>query len=191
MGSSYNRMKTYDTYNSDSEILRRWKSVRGYSLTLPAHCERLTFSLTSLTTSHGRDRKDLSNRYLEIRKLPKDGLAGKGKYFVNGEIHSVFTFQPDENGDFVGRQRDGRSFKLSPIVPGHLPAGITWTMPEEYPLFRACFGLSREAEDEVEKIRASRLRQTSFGQFREKFSTRKDQMQRCRIKAKATITIRR
>merc|ERR1712139_475599 len=98
------------------------------------------------------------------------------------------------NGCFVGRQRDGRAFKLSPIVPGHLPAGIVWTMPEEFPLFKACFGLSRKAENEVEKIREINQSESSFGQFRNKFRSRKEKLQRSRIAkrtAKQTVATRK
>merc|ERR1712096_365615 len=98
---------------------------------------------------------------------------GRGKYFVKGELRSVFTFSGGEGGVFEAKQRNQRKFCLKPILDGDKPVGFIITFPEEYPKFKASFELSGEAKKALIGIRirnAKLQKNTAFGKFMDKFS---------------------
>lgn len=143
----------------------------------------MVFSMTELTTSAGDKRAECRDRYLEIQRFPTEEHPGKGKYFLRGEVRSVFTFAGGETGVFDSVQRNGRPFHLAPIVENDKPVGFVWTMPEEYPLFEAKFGLSEAARKELSEIRVQSRKSSAFGQFKNK---RCSMLKRQQSKAKAT-----
>merc|ERR1711964_822659 len=128
------------------------------------------FSMTERTTSKGEKRSDCRDRYLEIQRFPTAHRPGRGKYFFKGEVWSVFTFSGGENGVFDSKQRNGRSFTLAPIIKDEKPVGFIWTMPEEYPLFEARFGLSEAARKELSEIKTRSRSNSAFGRFQRKRS---------------------
>merc|ERR1711964_339607 len=119
--------------------------------------------MTELTTSTGYSRcvSGLSDRYLEIVRVPKGDVPGRGKYFKAGGTRSVFTFRERESGGFDGTQRNGRPFILEPIVREHKTIGFVWTMPDEYPCFKAQFGVSETARALLAKCRLGAWRRFS------------------------------
>merc|ERR1711964_184505 len=128
------------------------------------------FSMTERTTSEGEKRSDCRDRYLEIQRFPTPHRPGRGKYFFKGEVWSVFTFSGGESGVFDSKQRNGRSFTLAPIIKDEKPVGFIWTMPEEYPLFEARFGISEAARKKLSEIKTRSRSNSAFGRFQRKRS---------------------
>merc|ERR1711964_25157 len=135
----------------------------------------VAFSLQQLVKSNGDIRDDCSNRFLEITHLPTEDQSGKGKYFCNGEIISVFTFQSSKDG-FDGTQRNGNAFRFDPVLDSkHKPIGFVWTFPEALPKFRARFVRTSQCDEKLYEVKQGMKKGTVFGKFNRKLHKVKDE----------------
>merc|ERR1719159_2375966 len=130
----------------------------------------MTFILEEMITSSGNKKSEeqLNGRYLEIIKFPDQDGPGRGKYFVDGKIRSVFSFSGGKKGFFNAKQQNGRPFRLEPVVDERSePIGFNWTMPGEYPHFQCKFRLSTSGAAgraiQEPKLTAQESSDTTFG----------------------------
>jgi len=134
----------------------------------------VTFCMEKMINSKGIEKKDISGRFLVISEFPEGDKVGRGKYFVKGRLKSFFTFWDDHDGistTFDGKQRNGRPFRLVlKVDESGAPIGATYTMPDEYPEFKAVFGDHTKQAQQVLEVWNQNMR-SSFGRFHNKMNS--------------------
>merc|ERR1711900_87503 len=119
--------------------------------------------LNSFTDQTGKKHDGPStDQYLEIYRFPTESTPGSGKYFVNANVVSEFSFQNSAEGhnSFVAKQVGGAPFRLeaecSPVDRSVI--GFRMAFPNSAPLFEAKFQRERQFRVRIVKKRRKTTR---------------------------------